>query len=118
MSPASSATRGGRLERLDGGRARLAVEHGQLAEDRAGAQLGQRDRAAVLVLARELTDAGAHHVARVAVVALAEDHLAPVVAAGHRHLRDLIELASSSPAKTSTCARAALRCPPRSAWRA
>ena len=64
------------VERLDRGRAPLVVEHRQLAEDVAGAEVGERDRAAVGVLADRAGVAGADDVAGVALVALAEDDLA------------------------------------------
>src|SRR2546423_1149063 len=63
------------LDRLDGGRALLLVEHGQLAEEVAGAEVGQRDRAPVGVGAGGPRVAGAHDVAGVRVVPLAEDDL-------------------------------------------
>ena len=56
-----------------GRRAALVVEHRQLAEDVAGAEVRQRDRAAVGVLADGAGVPGADDVARVALVALAED---------------------------------------------
>ena len=65
-----------RLDRLDRGRAALVVEHRQLAEDVAGAERGERERAAVRVLADGAGVAGADDVARVRGVALAEDDLA------------------------------------------
>src|SRR3954454_19816882 len=64
-----------RLEHLDGGAARLAAEHRELAEDRSGAQLAQRDHAAVGVAARDASGAGADNEAGVARVALAEHDL-------------------------------------------
>ena len=76
MSPREQGHERGVLERLGRGRARLAAEHGQLAEDGARAELGQRQGAPVHVLAPDAHRAAADHVARVARVALAEDHLA------------------------------------------
>ena len=52
----------------------LVVEHRQLAEDVAGPEVGERDRAAVDVLADRAGVAAADDVARVGRVALAEDH--------------------------------------------
>ena len=49
MSGPSTRHHAHRLDRLDGGRAQLVLEHGQLAEDVAGAERGQRDRAPVAV---------------------------------------------------------------------
>ena len=60
-------------ERLDAGRADLAVEHRQLAEDVARAEGGEGDRAAVGVLAGDAEAALADDVAGVGVVALVED---------------------------------------------
>ena len=51
MSGPSTPTTLGRLERLDGGRAQLVLEHRELAEDIAGAERRERDRAPVAVLA-------------------------------------------------------------------
>ena len=65
------------VERLDRGRAQLVVEHRQLAEDVARAEVRQRDHAPVGMLADRARVAGAHDVARVAGVALAEDHVMP-----------------------------------------
>ena len=96
-SPASSATA------LQGSIAsavaerRLAAEHRQLAEQRAAAQLGERDHAAVLVLAGEHDCAGAQQVAGVARVPLPEDHLAALPVARHRDLRERQQLALLEP---------------------
>ena len=54
-----------RVDRLDGGRAALVVEHRQLAEDVARAERGEGDLAAVGVLADGAGVAGAHDVAGV-----------------------------------------------------
>jgi len=64
------------VERLDGRRAPLVVEHRQFAEDVPGPEVRQRDRAPVGMLAHGARVAAAHDVARVARVALAEDDLA------------------------------------------
>ena len=64
------------VDRLDRRRAALVVEHRQLAEDVARAERRQRDLAAVGVLADRSGMAGADEVARVRLVAFAEDHLA------------------------------------------
>src|ERR671922_427161 len=82
----------GRLDGLRGRRAGLAAEHGELAEERARPQLGQRDHATVLMLASEDHGARTHEVAGLARVPLSEDDLAPVPAARHRHLGDRHEL--------------------------
>ena len=74
------------VERLDRGRAQLVVEHRQLAEDVAGPEVRERDDAPVGVLAHGAGVAGAHDVARVAGVALAEDD---VVAGERARNRDL-----------------------------
>ena len=55
------------VERLDRRRAALVVEHRQLAEDVAGAEVRERDRAAVGVLADRPRVAAAHDVAGVAL---------------------------------------------------
>ena len=80
------------VDRLDGGGADLAAEHRQLAEDLARAQVGERDRAPVRVLAGDARLAPLEHVARVAGVALAQDDRARRVAARHRDARDLLQL--------------------------
>jgi hypothetical protein len=54
----------------------------------AGAEVGERDRAAVRVAADRPRLAGSHDVAGVALVALAEDDLAALEAPGDRDLRD------------------------------
>jgi hypothetical protein len=77
-----------RVERLDRRRAPFGVEHGQLAEDVAGAEVRERDRAPVDVLAHGARVAAADDVAGVALVALAEDDLLRVEAPRHRDLRD------------------------------
>ena len=74
------------VERLDRGRAQLVVEHRQLAEDVARAEVRERDDAPVGVLAHGAGVAGAHDVAGVAGVALAEDD---VVAGERARNRDL-----------------------------
>ena len=63
------------LDRLDGGRAQLILKHGKLAEDVAGPEAGERDRAPVVVRAHRARMPLAHDVARVAGVALAKDRL-------------------------------------------
>src|SRR5262249_56533820 len=61
------------LERLDAGRADLAVEHRQLAEDVARAECREGYRPAVGMLAGDAEAAGADDVAGVRMVALVED---------------------------------------------
>ena len=82
-----------RLDRLDGGRAQLVLEHRQLAEDVARAEGRERDRAPVAVLVDGARMALAHDVAGVAGVALAEHHLARLEPARHRQLGDPLEIA-------------------------
>ena len=74
------------LDRLRRRRTRLSPEHGQLAKQGSGPQLGQRDHPTVLMLARENHRAGANEVAGVTGIALAEDDLAPIPVSWHRHL--------------------------------
>src|SRR4051812_6496595 len=81
------------VDRLDGRRAAFVVEHRQLAEDVAGAEGRQGDRAAVRVLADGARVAGADDIARVARVALAEDDVTCRKPAWDSQLRDLAELA-------------------------
>ncbi len=83
---------GGRLDSLDGGRAALVLEHGELAEDVAGTEGGERDDAPVGVLAHGAGAAGAHDVAGVAGVALAKDDLAGLELAGHGELGDALQV--------------------------
>ncbi len=71
-----------RLDRFDRGRAELVLEHRELAEDVAGPERGERDRAPVAVAAHGARVAGAHDVAGVAGVALAEHRLARLEARG------------------------------------
>ena len=77
----------GVVERLDRRRAPLVVEHRQLAEDVAGTEVGERDRAAVGVLAHGASSAVAHDVTRAALVALAEDDLSGYELARNRDFR-------------------------------
>jgi len=65
---------------------------GQLAEDVTRAKRGQRDRAPIRVRAHRPRVAGAHDVARVALVALAEHHLTGLEAPRHRDPGDLLEI--------------------------
>src|SRR5438067_13510818 len=58
--------------RLDGGGAPFVVEHRQLAEDVAGAEVRERDRAAVGVLAYGSRMPRAHDIAGASLIALAE----------------------------------------------
>src|SRR6185312_14401139 len=81
-----------RVERLDRRRALLVLEHRQLAEDVARAEVRERDRAAVHVIADRARVTMFDDVAGVALVALAEDDLARLPGARHRHLRDVREL--------------------------
>ena len=82
----------GVLGRLDAGRARLAVEHRELAEDRAGPEVGERDRPAVGVLAGHPAASVADDVAGVPGVALVEDAGVGRKAARDRDLGDALEL--------------------------
>ena len=79
-------------ERFDAGRADLAVEHRQLAEDVAGAERGEGDRAPVGVLAGDAEAARADDVAGVGVVALVEDPRRGGEGARHRDPREALEL--------------------------
>ena len=81
-----------RLDRLDGGGAKLVLEHRELAEDVAGAEGGERDRAPVGVPAHGAGAAAAHDVAGVAGVALAEDDLTGLELAGHGELCDPLQV--------------------------
>ncbi len=80
------------VDRLDRRRANLAVEHRKLAEDLARAEVRERDRAAVGVLADDPRRAGAQDVAGVAWVSLAQDDRPRRVAPGHGDAGDLFEL--------------------------
>ena len=80
------------VDRLDGRRPALVVEHRQLAEDLARAERRERELAPVGVLADRPRVPAADDVARVRGVALAEDGLAGAEAAGHRHRGDGAEL--------------------------
>ena len=97
------------VDRLDGGRALLVVEHRQLAEDVAGAERGQRDLAAVAVLADGARVAGADHVARVRVVALAEYRLAGREAPRVREVGHAAQVGLLAARRTPGRARAAPR---------
>ena len=72
MSAPSTATTLRRLDRLDGRRAALVLEHRQLAEEVVRAERRERDRAPVARVAHRPGAAGADHVTGVARVALAE----------------------------------------------
>ena len=89
-------------ERLDARGAHAAVEHRQLAEDVAGPERRERDRAAVGVLARNAKVALADDVAGVGVIALVEDPHALRERAGDRHGADPRELVGESSAKRGT----------------
>ena len=80
------------VERLDAGRAHLAVEHRQLAEDVAGAEVGERDRPPVGVLAGDPEAAAADDVAGVGVVALVKDAGAAGKGARHGDPREAVQL--------------------------
>ena len=84
-------------ERLDAGRADAAVEHRQLADELAGPEGGQRDRAAVGVLARHPDLAGADHVTGVAAIAFVEDPGALRERARNGDLGDPLELSGLEP---------------------
>ena len=92
------------VERLDGGRAALVVEHRELAEDVARAEARERDHATVGVLADRAGVAGAHDVTRVRVVALAEDDLLAVERARRPRPRPP-GARSSSPSSANTGTR-------------
>src|SRR5918994_712352 len=77
---------------LDGGRAQLVVEHGELPEDVARPERREDDLAAVGVLAQGAGVTRPDDVAGVGRVALAEDRLACGEAARHRHRGDRLEL--------------------------
>ena len=77
-----------------GGRAALVLEHRELAEDVAGAERRERDRAPVAVRADRARVALADDVAGVAGVALAEHDLLRRELARHRHLGDPLEVAA------------------------
>src|SRR3954451_21186912 len=82
----------GGLGCLDARRPALAVEHRELAEDRARTESGQRDYAPVRVLADYPAAPGADDVAGVARVALVEDPRVRRIATGDRDLRHAVEL--------------------------
>ena len=81
------------VERLDGRRSPLVVEHGKLAEDVTRTEVREGDRAAVGIRADGAGMTGAHDVARVAVVALAEDDLMGREATGHGDGGDVAQVA-------------------------
>ena len=78
--------------RLDGGGAPFVVEHRQLAEDVAGAEVRERDRAAVGVLAYGSRMPRAHDIAGAALIALAEHNLTRLEAAGDGDLGHPLKL--------------------------
>ncbi len=82
-----------RLDRLDGGGAALVLEHGELAEDVSRAERGERDRTPVAMGTNGPRTPFSHDVAGVAGVALAEDHLPGLEAAGDSHVGDPLEVA-------------------------
>ena len=81
-----------RLERLHRRRAAVAGEQRQLADDRALADLRERDRLAVGQPPRQLHLAAVDHVAGVAAVALGEDHRARLPGDGVDLARQRVEL--------------------------
>ena len=97
--------------RLDRRRAPLVVEHRQLAEDVAGPERRERDLAPVGVLADGARVAGAHDVAGVGVVALAEDGLAAVEARAARRPRRPLEVRGPELLEHGHPRRAARRSP-------
>ena len=99
MSEPSDRDRLDVVERLDRRRSALVVEHRELAEDVAGAEVGERDRAAVGVLAHRARVAAAHDVARVARVALAEDDLSGGEAPRDRDVGDAPQVVGPSASK-------------------
>ena len=74
------------LDHVDRGRARFAAEHGEFTEDVTRAEVRERDRTPVRVLADRACQSGPHDVTGVALVALAEDDLACGVAPRHGYL--------------------------------
>ena len=90
-SPARIAT-ARRRDRLHRGRAHLPAEHRQLAEDLAGADVGERDRAPVGVLTGDARLPALQHVTGVAGVALAQDDRAGRIVARHRDAGNLLQL--------------------------
>jgi hypothetical protein len=82
----------GGLDRFDGGRAALVLEHGQLAEDVSRPECRERDRATVAVGAHGPGVPLSHDIARVAGIALAEDDLAWLEVPWERHLGDPLEV--------------------------
>ena len=78
--------------RLDGRRAALVVEHRQLAEDVSRPERGERDLAAVRVLADGARVPGADDVTGVRVVTLAEHELAGAEAPRHRDFGDAAQV--------------------------
>ena len=80
-------------ESFDAGRAHLAVEHRQLAEDVTVAERGQRDRAPVGVLPGDPEAAVADDVAGIGVVALVEDPGRGGKGTGDGDAREALQLA-------------------------
>ena len=80
------------VERLDRRGAHLAAEHRQLAEDLARAEVRERDRAPVRVLAGDARPALLEHVARVPGVALAQDDASRPRSVRGTATRDLLQL--------------------------
>jgi hypothetical protein len=85
------------LERLHGGRARLALDHGQLAEGLPGAQRRHDAVAAVLGGAEHLGRSGQHHVERIGWIVLEEDGGAGRESLAAGQLLQLLELAGVQP---------------------
>jgi hypothetical protein len=80
------------LNRLDRRRAALVLEHRQLAEDVAGAERRERDRAPVAVRADRPRVALANDVAGVARVALAKHRLPRLERSRHSHFCDSLQV--------------------------
>ena len=96
------------VDRLDGRRPALVVEHRELAEDVAGPERGERDLAPVGVLADRARVALADDVARVRRVALAEHRLAgPRSCAARRRRRRRPARPARAARTPGTCASSA-----------
>ena len=83
---------GGRLDHFDRRGAALVLEHRELPEDVAPTEGRERDDAPVRVLAHGAGPPGAHDVARVAAVPLAEHDLAGIELPRHRQVGDPLQV--------------------------
>jgi hypothetical protein len=70
----------------------IVVEHGQLAEDVARPEVGERERAPIGMRAHRPGPARAHDIARVALVALTEHDLVGGEMAGHGDVRHACQI--------------------------